>query len=345
MANLQSASRNLQSTLGWDIGGANLKLARRDATGLMVVARPFYIWQRRDELAAALRDLAAQVAPAARVGVTITAELSDAFRTKREGIAFVLDALRELYDAQALRVWGVDGRFHDAATAYAQPMLVAAANWLATATLVARTIPAGLLVDVGSTTTDLVPLRDGRVAAQGRNDPQRLLCGELLYTGALRTTVCAIVRHVPLWGGWCPVSAEHFATAQDAHLVAGHLPLAACSAPSADGRSATPAFARERLARVVCADSELLSPDEIDGIARYIARAQVQQIADAISQLLSRGARGPLVAAGVGSFLVVAAAQQLGLDCVPLADTLGQAGSDAAPAAAIATLLAEQPDV
>src|SRR5690349_1108477 len=168
---------------GWDIGGANIKAARLDRGGLRVVQRPFAIWQRRDALAATIAELAAELGPAPHAGVTMTAELSDAFRTKREGVTFVLDALRAALPSARLSVFGVDGQFHDFAAGYAEPLLVAAANWVATAQLVARDYPTCVLVDIGSTTADIIPIRGGQVAASGRNDSERLVRGELLYTG------------------------------------------------------------------------------------------------------------------------------------------------------------------
>jgi (4-(4-[2-(gamma-L-glutamylamino)ethyl]phenoxymethyl)furan-2-yl)methanamine synthase len=328
---------------GWDIGGANLKAARLDEDGLRVVQEPFAIWQHRDELADALADLAARLGPAPRAAITMTAELSDAFRTKREGVAFVLDAVRAALPEVELAIFGVDGRFHDLAAARADPLLVAASNWVATALLVARQHPDCLLVDIGSTTADIIPIAGGRVAAVGRTDPERLVRGELLYTGALRTTVCAIVRRVPLWGRWCPVAAEHFATAQDVHLLTGDLAPEQCLSPTADGRPATPPFAAERLARVVCADLEMLNDGEIRAIAQYIAAEQVRQIADAIALVRSASAaRGPVIAAGAGAFLARAAAARLGLECRALGATLGEEAGYAAPAAALAILLSEQ---
>ncbi len=341
-----SGPRGSRPTIGWDIGGANIKAARLAGTDLQIVHQPFAIWQRKAELVAVLRDLAGQLGPAEVVGVTITAELSDAFRTKREGIAFVLDAAHEVYPWTALRIWGVDGRFHDPATARNQPLLVAAANWMATAQLVARRMPAGILVDIGSTTTDVIPFANGSVLARGRTDPERLLRGELLYTGALRTPVCAITSRVPLWNGWCPVAAELFATAQDVHLVRGRLTPDACASPTADGRPATREFAAERLARVVCADIEMLRMAEIEAIAHAIAAEQTSQIAGAINRVMAEsGVAGPIVAAGAGSFLAEDAAAQLDLACVSLAATLGVAASYAAPAAALALLLAPTNDV
>lgn len=328
---------------GWDIGGANLKAVRLSREGLQVVQQPFAVWQRRDELAEALARIAAELGSAQCAAVTITAELSDAFRTKREGITFVLDALRAALPTTELNIFGLDGKFHPPATAYEQPMLVAAANWLATALLVARDLADCLLVDIGSTSTDITPIGGGKVLAEGRNDPERLVRGELLYTGATRTPICAVVQHVPLWGGWCPVAAELFATTQDVHLLLGHLSAEQCSTPSADGRPATPEYAAERLARVVCADTELLSQAEVQAMARYIAAEQVQQIAGAMAQVLSRvKVAGPVAGVGAGAFLAEAAAARLGLNYLRPAALASGAASIAAPAVAVALLLSEQ---
>lgn len=339
----ESSNYNLpiqEAVTGWDIGGANLKAARLSADGLSAVQRPFAMWQQPEELATALAELSAQLGPAKQTGVTITAELSDAFRTKREGITFVLDAVQTALPETELKVFGVDGQFHTLATAYERPLLVAAANWMATALVVARSFPDCLLVDIGSTTTDVIPIMEGRVVAQGRNDPERLGRGELLYTGALRTPACAVVQRVPLWGDWCPVAAELFATTQDVHLLLGYLPLEQCTSQSADGRPATPEFAAERLARVVCADIDMLRAEEIQAIAHHIAEEQIGQIAEAMALVLSgSGLGGPVVAVGVGTFLAQRAAARLGIKCILPTALFNGNISRAAPAAAVALLL------
>jgi len=208
--------------------------------------------------------------------------------------------------------------------------------------LVAREVPDCLLADVGSTTTDLIPIAGGQVAARGRNDPERLLRGELLYTGALRTPVCAIVPRVPLWGGWCPVAAELFATAQDVHLLLGSLAAENCTSASADGRPATPEFAAERLARVVCADIDMLGREEIERLAGYVGSAQIGQIEKAMSQVISgSNVEGPVVAVGVGAFLARAAASRLGLEYQQPASLAEGETGNVAPAVAVAHLLSE----
>lgn len=329
---------------GWDIGGVNLKAARLDEHGLKTIQQPFAIWQRRGELVDALIQLAHELGPAAQAAVTITAELSDAFRTKREGVTFVLQALEAALPDTSLHIFGVDGRFYPLALAYEQPLLFAAANWLATALLVARHVPDCLLVDIGSTTTDITPIAGGQVVAEGRTDPERLLRGELLYTGALRTPVFAVVQQVPLWGRWCPVAAELFATMQDVYLWLEQVSSEQATSPSADGRPISAEFCAERLARVVCADLELVSTADITTLARYVAQVQVQQIGGALAQVRStRPVKGPVVGVGVGAFLAEQIARQFDLPFVQPTDLLGEPGLVAAPAAAVALLLARQP--
>src|SRR6185295_4024495 len=125
----------------------------------------------------------------------------------------------------------------------------------------------------------------GRVAARGRTDPSRLLSGELVYTGAVRTPAEALVRDVPLWGGRAAVSAEGFATVGDAHVWLGRLDPADYTAPTADGRAVTRELAGERLARLVCGDREMLSADDINAIARCVVEAQLDLVAAAIERV------------------------------------------------------------
>ena len=207
-------------------------------TSLRTVSRPFEVWRDREALAAVLREVAAEAGEADAVAITMTAELSDAFRTKREGVAFVLDAAEDALGDRPLSVLTTAGELVPMEEARARPWDVAAANWMATALAVADAHPDALLIDVGSTTADVIPIAAGRVAATGHNDLERLLAGELVYTGVLRTNLAAIAPRVPVRGGWCPVSSEYFAISADVHLVLGHLAPEAYDCPTPDGRPA-----------------------------------------------------------------------------------------------------------
>jgi probable H4MPT-linked C1 transfer pathway protein len=256
-------------------------------------------------------------------------------------VAFVLDAAQDALGDRPLSVLTTAGELVSVAAARARPWDVAAANWVATALAVAEMLPDALLIDVGSTTADIVPIADGRVAATGHDDLRRLLAGELVYTGVLRTNLAAIAPRVPVPGGWCPVSSEYFAISADVHLVLGHLSADAYDCPTPDGRPATAEFARERIARLVCADVEQLAPEEVDAIAAFLHGEQLRQLEEAarrVQRALPPDA--PVVAVGSGAFLGREVAARLGRAVTDVAAPWGTTGGEVAPAVALAALLA-----
>jgi probable H4MPT-linked C1 transfer pathway protein len=143
-------------------------------------------------------------------------------------------------------------------------------------------------LDIGSTTTDILPVIDGKVCVVGRTDLERLCSGELIFTGALRTNLAAIVQFVPVAGRLCRTASEYFAISGDIHLILGYLRPQDYTCTPPDGQAPSIDSARRRLARLVCADTEMLSSSEIDTIARYIHNQQIRQICEGLEQVLSR---------------------------------------------------------
>ena len=239
-----------------------------------------------------------------------------------------------------MHVYTVDGRFLTPLEARQSPLEVAAANWAATARQVATHYPDALLIDIGTTTTDIIPIVAGDVVAVGRTDPARLASGELVYSGVLRTPAEAMADHVVIGGEAVAVSAEGFALAGDVHVWRGDLDPADYSVPTPDGRPSTREFAGERLARVICADRELLDHAAVSALADSLASAQVARIARAIDRVHRRHpSLRRAVVTGLGAFLGAAAARACGLEVVTLAAELGDAAARCAPAVSVALLL------
>src|SRR3989442_10670407 len=285
----------MTAVLGWDVGGVNTKVARVvQGTVAAAHAQPYEIQRDPTALSSLLARLAAEQGAAigAAHAVTMTAELSQMFRTKREGVRFVLDAVTDAFPEPDVRVYAADGRFLSVAAARVEPLAVAAANWAATAHLVAQSFSDAILIDSGTTTTDIIPIAGGRVAARGRTDHERLREGELVYTGALRTPAEAIAHTVVLHGAPIGVSAEGFALVGDAHLWLGNLAPEDYTVPTPDGRPATRQFAGERLPPVICAHREPLHEAAIDASPRPPAGAQVARVSAAVER---RGLRHPRI--------------------------------------------------
>jgi probable H4MPT-linked C1 transfer pathway protein len=331
----------MPGVIGLDVGGVNTKAAWRDGDARRTVLRPYDVVREPGALTAVLRDVVRELhaGPPALTAVTMTAELSDEFATKREGVAFVLDAVEAAAPGRVV-VLTTAGDLVGLDEARARPLDVAAANWVASAMAVAGRHPDALMIDVGSTTADVIPVAGGRVAAAGRTDLDRLLAGELVYTGVLRTNLAAMAARVPVRGGWCPVASELFAVSGDVHLILGHLRPGAYTWPTPDGRPASVEAARARVARLVCADAEQLEAGEIDAIAAYLAAEQVRQVEAAARQVAGRTAddAAPVVALGTGAFLARAVAARLGRPLAEMPWSADEAG--VAPAAALAELAA-----
>ena len=332
--------------IGWDIGGVNTKVARVSRGEVLEArGRPYELQRAPDRLAALLQELATEIgadSPAVHA-VTMTAELSQMFRTKRDGVAFVLDAVEAAFPQDRIRVFTVDNRFLRPDAARQEPLAVAAANWSATAHQIAADIADALLIDIGTTTTDLIPIVGGRVVAQGWTDPDRLASGELVYTGALRTPVEAIVTAVPYFESQAAVSAECFALIGDVHVWRGALDPADYSVPTPDGRPPAPEYCGERVARTICADRDLIDAAGISRIADAVADAQIRRIVSAIDRIRARHpALRTAVVTGLGAFIGDAAARAAGLDVTHLAAGIGAAAARCAPAAAVALLLERQ---
>jgi probable H4MPT-linked C1 transfer pathway protein len=331
--------------LALDIGGANLKAADGGGWALW---RPFPLWQRRDELPDALADLVRGSPPADALAVTMTGELADCFSTKAEGVATILAAVAAAACGRAVWVYRVDGSWAEPKEALRRPLLAAASNWHALACFAGRYAPQGtaLAIDVGSTTCDLIPLRDGQPAARGRTDPERLVRGELVYTGVQRSPISAVAPRLPWRGHPCPTAQELFATTWDVYLLLGDLPEEAESTHTADGRPATRRFAHERLARAICADREMVGLDAALEMARAAADAQLSQLAAGARKVVRRMPHPPgrAVISGSGEFLARRLLARLGLDVptVSLGEQLGPALSRAATAHALAVLARER---
>jgi hypothetical protein len=364
--------------IGLDIGGANLKAADNDGNA---VSRPFALWREPQRLCEELASLMAalsfrrtdfqsvrrrtsaigrpdltdglKIRPTERVdriAVTMTAELCDCFATKAEGIDFILGSIETAADGTEILVWQTGGEFVAPDVAREIPQLVAAANWHALATFCGRMVPQGaaLLIDVGSTTTDLIPLLDGRPVATGMTDRERLQSGELVYTGVRRTPVCALAREVTIGDESCALAAEFFATALDVYLLLGDVPEDPDDCDTTNGKPATRAAAIDRLARMVCCDRTELSQADVVSIASQLAEIQRSTVAAAVLRVLQYLPSPCLtvITSGSGEFLARRVVEQVpelaAADRISLPQVLGPEVATAACAYAVARLAAEQ---
>ncbi len=301
------------SIVGWDIGGAHLKAARIAADGRLedVVQLPCALWLGIDRLEKACDAMLARLPDAPVLhAVTMTGEMSDLFADRNSGVAAIVACLGEQLARRRgrdeLRVFAGPAGFVDAAAAAGHSGEIASANWLASALCCARIQDNGIVVDIGSTTTDLIPFVAGRVC-HAASDAGRLADGELVYAGIIRTALMALARRAPYAGAWRATMAEHFATTADVFRVLGELDEAVDAQPAADGGAKTATASARRLLRMVGEDLPGSELEMIHNLARWYRQRLLEQIGEALALRLSRGdigADAPLVGAGIGRFLV-----------------------------------------
>jgi probable H4MPT-linked C1 transfer pathway protein len=329
------------TVLALDIGGANLKVA--DGNGF-ARTEPFSLWKYPANLAGAIQQLITGAPPAERFAVTMTGELADCFTSKVEGVCHILDAIDAIAENRPVQVYLCNGNLVDTTTARHEPLLAAASNWHALAMFASRFLQSrsGLLIDVGSTTTDLILIDPKGPTTCATTDLERLANGELLYTGATRSPICALVRELPWRGQSIPIAQELFSTTLDVYLTTGEIPENSNNFQTADGRPATLTAARDRLARCVCTDRTMFSHDDALKAARVVRQQQVHLLANTISKLFFRPNDCPqdVILSGSGEFLVRAALTELSQSpsLISLSERVGLISSTCAAAHALAVL-------
>ena len=334
--------------IGWDVGGAHLKAARVAGGRIEAAAQAATpLWLGLDSLGAAFEALHSQLGDADGHAITMTGELCDAFASRREGVAGLAAIAGRHLAGKPSRLYAGRAGFVGLDEAATHVANIASANWHASAVLVALQLRDALLVDVGSTTADIVPVVAGKVAARGYTDAERLGAGELVYTGMVRSFVVGLASRAPFRGAWTPLMNEYFANSADVHRVLGALPENADKMPTADGREKTASASRGRLARMIGQEAGEGENAQWDALAAWFAEAQVREITDSAFLRLSVGdlaGDAPVVATGIGETIAFEVARRLRRRSVGFSSLFGAPAeaSHCAPAAAVAMLAAAE---
>ncbi|MEZ6086510.1 MAG: hydantoinase/oxoprolinase family protein [Pirellulaceae bacterium] len=289
--------------IGIDVGGANLKFADCDG---WTHAEAFPLWKHPEKLSDRLRRILPIKHPNLAYALTMTGELADCFDDRAAGVVAIIDSVVEAIGCESLlRVYGLGGHWFRPGEGSARWNDIAAANWFAMGAYATRLLQEserGVLIDIGSTTTDVIALARGGVQTASRSDFDRLRTSELLYFGVGRTPLCAIAARLPFRGDMVPVMAEWFATTDDCRLVLGLVEESPSDVETADGKPRTVQHSIRRLARTIGLDHSMFGLEDAKRIARWVERELKQRLATAIGQVAPDADRW--VISGHGSWLV-----------------------------------------
>lgn len=337
---------------GWDIGGVHLKLVTLSASGKLLTACQLAapIWHGLAYLRRAMSEALEQLPTAeSQHAVTMTGELADCFPDRLTGVTALLDAAAHVL-GPAVKVYLPEG-LRDLSTARGRSGQVASANWHASAEVIGRRHQQAVLMDIGSTTTDIIAICDGRPVVAGYNDQARMQYDELVYTGVVRTPVMALAQRAPVAGCEQHLASEHFATMADVYRLTGELSADADQMPTSDSGPRDQAGSARRLARMACADYYAPELRQWQSLADYIRQCQLELLATSLERVMTHHklpSDAVIVGAGCGRFLVrqLAAERQQpyvdAADCVTGSGAVNRRAADILPAYAMAELLIER---
>lgn len=286
--------------MGLDIGGANTKAVLIHFQDKIIVKSYSYIeyfpfWEKTikeipEMLSRIIENLFEKInfnlEMIDNFAVTITAELSDAFQTKREGILTILNALKKVFNKERLRFITNECKFIDYNIAKSNYSSIAAANWASSALFLGKFAPTCVLIDAGSTTIDIIPIYESNPVPHGKDDISRLINHELIYTGGLRATIPSITHHIPYKGNKIRVSFEKFALISDVHRILNNITEEEYINDTADNRSKALDNCYARLSRVICMDIETIPKEDLDLIANFIYQKQLNIITREIRAIM-----------------------------------------------------------
>jgi (4-(4-[2-(gamma-L-glutamylamino)ethyl]phenoxymethyl)furan-2-yl)methanamine synthase len=337
---------------GWDIGGAHLKAARCDHAGniIDIIQVPCPLWQGIEQLELAVQTVQKQLGNQDDIAaITMTGELVDIFTNRQSGVKEILACIGNYIPQDKLHVFAGDNNWLTASDAERHWQQVASRNWLASANFVTNSVQDGLFIDIGSTTCDIIPIKNGSVHCQSIDDHQRQLSRELLYTGAVRTPLIALANIAPFDGQLISLAAEVFATTGDCWSLLGKIKAESIQDTSSDGKSWQKEDCARRLARLLGTDVDEPLSQHWQQLAHWFTEQQIHQITNACLQVLSKHADlpvdAPVIGAGIGRFIAQLCAQRLKrpfVDFSQLITPLLAESADHAPAVAIALLAQQQ---
>ena len=331
---------------GFDIGGANTDLAvvdfeNNEVKNIEVDFAYLPMWSNNDDLSKVLVELIENICPLNEidvVGISMTAELVDAYDTKKDGVLDVVRKCEETFDCPIVYV-GIDGMLSKEEIEKT-PLKAAAANWIATAQIATLINDNCIFIDTGSTTTDIIPIKDGSECAIGKSDFERLATGELVYTGTLRTNLASFLDKVELNGKEYRVASELFAQTADVYMVLNLITLDDYVCDTFDGEDKSVENCMKRIARVLCADLDSLSKEDVIEIAKVTHQKQVEQIADALKQVHETQNLDLIVTTGLGKdILDKKAAKLLDLEVKSMDTILTDEQCVVAPAVGTAVMM------
>ena len=200
---------------GWDIGGANTKLAICNSKCEVI---EFYfevipIWESTKPLEDFFHFVLNKFPSANCLHlITFTAESCDNFSSRSEGINYLTNLCEKNLSGK-IKYYSNSNSYIDFYQADKFPEQLYSTNWMLTLNYIKRLNNINLIIDIGSTTTDFI-YKDMNLD-KNIDDFSRLKNKTLLYQGVVRTPLAMLANKVTHNNQDLPIIKEVYATTGD----------------------------------------------------------------------------------------------------------------------------------
>jgi len=308
--------------VGLDIGGAHVKAVGIDQ--YKKINFIFYekcpLWKDFVLLEKTLYKLLKYLdSRKATFGITITAELSDCFVNRTNGAKLIYKLCKKL---------GIKFYFFSSKNKNFEKKInfsdICSMNWLATGEYIKDKINEAVVIDFGSTTTDIIIIKNQRIVNRHFSDFDRINNCELIYTGCTRTPLFAIAKKIVVNSNEYNLIPELFSTTADLYRVNKLLNKNLDLFDSADNRSKSKLNSLKRISRNFGVDFEKKNP-LINKFIDTLSEIQKNHIFHCTNKLIKQHnikSNTPIVPCGIGQKIIENHAIKLGYKIKKFSDYL-----------------------
>lgn len=265
--------------IGWDIGGAHTKytinskaLVKPDS-----IIIPLQLWKSLEPLKKLINDIYDKYSHRYTIinGLTMSGEMCDSFNNREEGVKKILS----LFNRGSSKNYIYTSKHGIVPmNKYKNCKYIASMNWHIIASYVKNIYKNVIAIDLGSTTTDIILIKNYKCINQRIDDHTGLKSSELIYTGVLRTPIFSVVKSISYNRQIYNLIPENYATMADIYRVLGVIGSQEDYSTTADGRSKSQLNSFMRVSRLLGLDYTSKYKKLILGLSRKIMSEHYDQI-------------------------------------------------------------------
>ncbi len=263
--------------IGWDIGGANTKYCILNDNTIDCKIKSCELWRTTKEIQKLISEIHKKFSNKYNIinAISMSGEMCDIFPTRELGVKQILSFFNNQKSDNY--VFSKNKKFIKINKNISSD-LIASMNWLAVATYLKNFNKNIIGIDLGSTTTDVLLVKNNKIFNKRKNDFTGLSSYELIYTGCLRTPILAIANKIKMRNKFYNVIPENFASIADVYNVLSVIPYKYNYTNSSDNRPKTNYYSMKRLARIFGFDYSKSHKNTILSLSKKIMSIHLSKI-------------------------------------------------------------------